>query len=79
MEVVTAVTKRVTPSKKAWVYGLDLDRNKLDLFYWLLAILSVINFFHYLFWAMWYKYKTNADDNGGVVVVEAAGEPDKLD
>ncbi|KAG6399990.1 hypothetical protein SASPL_141478 [Salvia splendens] len=75
VEVVTAVTKRVTPSKKAWVYGLDLDRNKLDLFYWLLAILSVINFFHYLFWAMWYKYKTNADDD----VVEAAGEPGKLD
>ncbi|KAL1569879.1 protein NRT1/ PTR FAMILY 4.5-like [Salvia divinorum] len=80
VEVVTAVTKRVTPSNKAWVYGLDLDRNKLDLFYWLLAILSVINFFHYLYWAMWYKYKSNADeDNDGGVVVEAAGEPHKLD
>ncbi|XP_057807470.1 protein NRT1/ PTR FAMILY 4.5-like [Salvia miltiorrhiza] len=62
VEAVTSVTKRVTPSKRPWVYGIDLDRNNLDLFYWLLAVLSVVNFFHYLYWAMWYKYKSGGDE-----------------
>ncbi|CAF2161383.1 hypothetical protein BRARA_G00944 [Brassica rapa] len=35
---------------------LGINRYRLDLFYWLLCILSVVNFLHYLFWAMRYKY-----------------------
>lgn len=75
VNVVNKVTKKITPSKKGWVEGLipeDLNYNNLNLFYWLLAILSILNFFHYLYWASWYKYKTeepiaevNNDGGGG--------------
>ncbi|XP_057869752.1 protein NRT1/ PTR FAMILY 4.5 [Cryptomeria japonica] len=40
-----------------WLSGNNLNRQRLDLFYWLLCILTSVNFFHYLFWAKWYKYK----------------------
>ena len=56
--MINSVTKKVTPSKKGWLHGQDLDTNNLDLFYWFLAILSCLNFVHYLYWANWYKYKT---------------------
>lgn len=77
VEAVNSITKRVTHSKQPWMHGLDLDTNKLDLFYWLLAILSVLNFFHYLCWAVWYKYKNQGDESPAAVaapavVVEAA-------
>ncbi|KAA0056094.1 protein NRT1/ PTR FAMILY 4.5-like [Cucumis melo var. makuwa] len=61
VNIVNKVTRNITPSKRGWVEGLipeDLNHNNLNLFYWFLAILSVLNFFHYLYWASWYKYKT---------------------
>ncbi|KAK4476773.1 hypothetical protein RD792_015933 [Penstemon davidsonii] len=61
VDAINGVTKSIAPSKKGWLYGEDLDRNNLNLFYWFLTILSVLNFFNYLYWAMWYKYK-NEDD-----------------
>ena len=36
-----------------------MNENKLNLFYWFLAILSCLNFGNYLFWASWYKYKAD--------------------
>ncbi|XP_071929977.1 protein NRT1/ PTR FAMILY 4.5-like [Coffea arabica] len=62
VNLVNAVTKKVTPSKRGWLEAPDLNHNKLELFYWFLAILSLLNFFNYLFWASWYKYKTDAND-----------------
>ncbi|XP_009795124.1 protein NRT1/ PTR FAMILY 4.5-like [Nicotiana tabacum] len=59
VEIINSVTKRRAPSKKGWLVGLDLDQNNLHLFYWFLAILSGLNFLNYLFWASWYKYKTD--------------------
>ncbi|KAL6647609.1 hypothetical protein ACP70R_015046 [Stipagrostis hirtigluma subsp. patula] len=35
----------------------NLNRGHLDYFFWLLAALSVVNFFVYLWIAKWYKYK----------------------
>ncbi|KAF2307355.1 hypothetical protein GH714_026601 [Hevea brasiliensis] len=58
-----AVAERVTPSKKGWLHGDDIDENNLNLFYWFSAILSYINFANYLFWALWYKYKANKVDS----------------
>ncbi|EYU41841.1 hypothetical protein ABFS82_10G021100 [Erythranthe guttata] len=40
-----------------WIPDKNLNRGHLDYFYWLLAILSLINFFAYLFIANWYTYK----------------------
>ena len=34
-----------------WLSHNDLNNDRLDLFYWLLAGLSFVNFFNYLFWA----------------------------
>ncbi|KAL3530100.1 hypothetical protein ACH5RR_009422, partial [Cinchona calisaya] len=60
VNLVNAVTKKVTPSKQGWLEAPDLNHNKLELFYWFLAILSLLNFANYLFWASWYKYKSDA-------------------
>lgn len=61
VESINGVTKHIAPSKHGWLQGQDLDRNNLNLFYWFLAILSGINFFNYLYWALWYKYKNDDD------------------
>ncbi|KAJ6797307.1 protein NRT1/ PTR FAMILY 4.3-like [Iris pallida] len=39
-----------------WLGDNDLNKDRLDLFYWLLAGLSMLNFFNYLFWSNWYSY-----------------------
>lgn len=56
VDVINAVTKR--NGEQGWIYGLDLNKNHLNLFYCFLAILSCLNFLNYLFWAYWYKYKS---------------------
>ncbi|RDX72444.1 Protein NRT1/ PTR FAMILY 4.6, partial [Mucuna pruriens] len=62
VNVINAVTKRITPSKQGWLHGFDLNQNNLNLFYWFLATLSCLNFFNYLYWASRYKYKS--EDSG---------------
>lgn len=57
VDIINSITKRITPSKRGWLHGLDIDANNLNLFYYFLAILSIINFANYLYWASWYKYK----------------------
>ncbi|CAL8166029.1 unnamed protein product [Prunus armeniaca] len=59
VDVINAVTKRIAPSKQGWLHGIDINKNNVHLFYWFLAILSCINFANYLYWASWYKYKTD--------------------
>lgn len=44
-----------TGSGGGWLSDNDLNNDRLDLFYWLLAALSLINFFNYLFWSRWYS------------------------
>ncbi|XP_057813312.2 protein NRT1/ PTR FAMILY 4.5 [Cryptomeria japonica] len=56
VDIVNAATRNITESR-GWLRGNNLNRNHLDLFYWLLAILNVINFVNYLFWSKWYKHK----------------------
>lgn len=56
VELVNRATKGITRSG-GWLAGNNLNRNHLNLFYWLLAIVSVINFLNYLFWANWFKYR----------------------
>lgn len=62
VNIINSVTKRISPSRQGWLHGLDLNQNNLNLFYWFLSILSCINFVNYLYWASWYKYKTESPD-----------------
>ncbi|KAJ4790387.1 Protein NRT1/ PTR FAMILY 4.4 [Rhynchospora pubera] len=69
-----------TSSNSGWLSNNDLNKDRLDLFYWLLAVLSLLNFFNYLFWARWYSkdasigerseavsQKENVNGNGALV------------
>jgi peptide/histidine transporter 3/4 len=69
VNVINAVTKRITPSKQGWLHGFDLNQNNLNLFYWFLAILSCLNFFNFLYWASWYKYKSEEDSNSTSLII----------
>ncbi|KAH9322869.1 hypothetical protein KI387_017508 [Taxus chinensis] len=55
VRIVNSATNKT--KTHGWLGGNNLNRNHLNLFYWLLAILSTLNFFNYLFWSRWYKYK----------------------
>ncbi|KAJ8538034.1 hypothetical protein K7X08_014574 [Anisodus acutangulus] len=52
--VVVSVINKVSGG---WLANNNLNRDKLDYFYWLLAGASVVNFGFYLLCASWYKYK----------------------
>ena len=55
--VLVSLVNRVTASggRRGWLGDNDLNKDRLDLFYWLLAALSVLNFFCYLLCARWYN------------------------
>ncbi|XP_052202041.1 protein NRT1/ PTR FAMILY 4.4-like [Diospyros lotus] len=44
-----------TPSGGGWLTHNDLNKDRLDLLYWLLAALSLVNFFNFLFCSTWYS------------------------
>lgn len=60
VELINSVTGNYTKSKRGWLEGIDLNKSHVELFYWFLAIVSVLNFGNYIFWANWYKYKKDA-------------------
>ncbi|KAL5717190.1 hypothetical protein ACHQM5_010245 [Ranunculus cassubicifolius] len=60
VDIINSITRNGSKSKQGWLEGQDLNKNKLNYFYWFLAILSFLNFLNYLFWASWYKYKTDS-------------------
>ncbi|XP_028779405.1 protein NRT1/ PTR FAMILY 4.5-like [Neltuma alba] len=76
VNVINAVTKKITPSKQGWLHGFDLNQNNLNLFYWFLAILSCLNFFNYLYWASWYKYKSEEPNSKALSKVDSTQERD---
>ncbi|KAI3448380.1 hypothetical protein Pfo_005045 [Paulownia fortunei] len=55
--VLVSLVNKVTShsSGAGWLSDNNLNKDRLDLFYWLLAVLSFINFLNYLFWARWYS------------------------
>ncbi|XP_075082282.1 protein NRT1/ PTR FAMILY 4.5-like [Nicotiana tabacum] len=70
--VVVSIVNKVSGG---WLDNNNLNKDKLDYFYWLLAGLSVLNFGFYLLCASWYKYK-KVDVNPEDVVLskEATGK-----
>ncbi|KAJ7946521.1 Protein NRT1/ PTR FAMILY 4.4-like [Quillaja saponaria] len=57
--VLVSLVNKITAnsSKGGWLHDNNLNKDRLDLFYWLLAVLSFLNFLNYLFWSRWYSYK----------------------
>ncbi|KAK4487230.1 hypothetical protein RD792_006550 [Penstemon davidsonii] len=54
--VLVSIVNKVTCDSSGaggWLSDNNLNKDRLDYFYWLLAILSFINFLNYLFWARW--------------------------
>lgn len=43
---------------KPWLIGSNLNHYHLERFYWLMCVLSGLNFLNYLFWANRYKYQS---------------------
>jgi peptide/histidine transporter 3/4 len=57
VSVVNKISARLR-NGVGWLSGNNLNHSHLELFYMLLCILTTLNFFHYLAWARWYKYKS---------------------
>ncbi|GAV85000.1 PTR2 domain-containing protein [Cephalotus follicularis] len=43
---------------RPWLSGSNINEYHLNRFYWLLCVLSGLNFINYLFWANMYKYRS---------------------
>ncbi|KAE8720647.1 Protein NRT1/ PTR FAMILY 4.6 [Hibiscus syriacus] len=58
--VIVLIVNNVTDNSghSPWLSGHKINRYHLDRFYWLMCALSSLNFLHYLFWAMRYKYRS---------------------
>ncbi|KAF3446232.1 hypothetical protein FNV43_RR11411 [Rhamnella rubrinervis] len=71
----SVVVEVVNKASGGWLASNNLNRDKLNYFYWLLSVLSVVNFGIYLICASWYKYKKvevvkQGDSKGKVEVVK---------
>ncbi|KAL3528325.1 hypothetical protein ACH5RR_007647 [Cinchona calisaya] len=58
--VLVSIVNRITGLFRhtPWLYGSNLNHYHLERFYWLMCILSGVNFLHYLFWASRYRYRS---------------------
>ncbi|XP_028792567.1 protein NRT1/ PTR FAMILY 4.6 [Neltuma alba] len=57
--VIVSIVNNVTGNSthRPWLSGSNLNHHHLERFYWLMCALSGLNFLHYLFWAIRYKYR----------------------
>ncbi|XP_017980872.1 PREDICTED: protein NRT1/ PTR FAMILY 4.4 [Theobroma cacao] len=55
--ILVSLVNRITSasSHSGWLSDNDLNKDRLDFFYWMLAGLSLVNFFNYLFWSSYYS------------------------
>ncbi|XP_040378865.1 protein NRT1/ PTR FAMILY 4.3-like [Oryza brachyantha] len=76
--VLVSLVNRVTAAshggRGGWLGDNDLDKDRLDLFYWMLAVLSVLNFFCYLLCARWYNSGADGSDAASAQVAAAEGD-----
>ncbi|KAL6545682.1 hypothetical protein OROGR_009556 [Orobanche gracilis] len=73
VSIVNKVTSSSgTSSGRGWLSNNNLNKDRLDLFYWLLAAMSFLNFLNYLFWARWYSrnQSRSKDDSNAMKVAE---------
>jgi peptide/histidine transporter 3/4 len=72
---LVAAVHKVTGDRHPWIAD-DLNKGRLDNFYWLLAVICLANLLVYLVAARWYKYKAGRPGaDGSVNGVEMADEP----
>ncbi|CAI9783782.1 unnamed protein product [Fraxinus pennsylvanica] len=62
VNIVNHATKNITRSG-GWLAGNNFNRNHLNLFYWLLSLMSLLNFFIYLFVSKRYKYRKQGNED----------------
>ncbi|KAJ0104867.1 hypothetical protein Patl1_18528 [Pistacia atlantica] len=67
--LLVSIVHKVTGDKKPWLAD-NLNQGKLYDFYWLLAILSALNFVIYLGCAKWYVYKDKRLAEEGIELEE---------
>ncbi|KAK4747439.1 hypothetical protein SAY87_014025 [Trapa incisa] len=67
--VLVTIVHKVTGHKKPWLAD-NLNKGRLYDFYWLLAILSSINFVIFLVCAKWYVYKEKRLAEEGLIELE---------
>ncbi|KAK4350498.1 hypothetical protein RND71_029811 [Anisodus tanguticus] len=63
--VIVSIVNHITGrfQRTPWLYGSNLNHYHLERFYWLMCILSGLNFLHYLLWATRYKYRSTKPDD----------------
>ncbi|KAF5792732.1 putative proton-dependent oligopeptide transporter family, MFS transporter superfamily [Helianthus annuus] len=75
--VLVAIVNHVTGSFRhtPWLYGSNLNHYHLERFYWLMCVLSGLNFLVYLTWAKSYKYrpKSNSGSNDTRMLCNSTG------
>ncbi|CAD5197089.1 unnamed protein product [Musa acuminata subsp. malaccensis] len=75
VQAINGITGRLTQSRQGWLHGLDLNANRLELFYSFLAVLSCLNFGVYLMCAKWYKYRAEGSAAATVEDAESTDAP----
>ncbi|XP_022849001.1 protein NRT1/ PTR FAMILY 4.6-like [Olea europaea var. sylvestris] len=63
--VLVAIVNNITGtfSRTPWLDGSNLNHYRLERFYWLMCILSGLNFLHYYLWARNYRYASSTPDD----------------
>lgn len=73
ISLTNLVSRRLSKNNVGWLESRDMNTGHVERFYWFLAILSVANFFNYMFWAHWYKYKNNVQLNEEMLLRNGGG------
>lgn len=73
VSLVNNLTAKTSPSGVGWLSDNDLNKDRLDLFYWMLAALSFLNFLNYLFWSRWYSRIRSSSSEKTVTLVGGEG------
>ncbi|KAK7307142.1 hypothetical protein VNO77_39950 [Canavalia gladiata] len=63
--VIVSVVNNVTGTSahRSWLSGANLNHCHLERFYYLMCVLSGLNFLHYMYWAIRYKYRETGRTN----------------
>jgi dipeptide/tripeptide permease len=56
VQAVNSITRR-HGHHGGWLEGSSLDGSHLDLFYWVVAVVGLLGFLNYLYWAKKYVYR----------------------